>query len=125
MDYNWEYPQESADWENLSLLLSETRDAFAASGVPGLRTVTMAYYPDGRQERLLARIRADVDLFHAMAYDARGRHSTIDFAHKVVSQGTAHIPAPKLTLGLPFYARLAAAAPAATACCELRAHPWR
>ena len=39
----------SQDYKGLHLLLEETHAAFAPSG----RVITMAYYPDGRQERLL------------------------------------------------------------------------
>ena len=39
----------SQDYKGLHLLLEETHLAFAPSG----RVITMAYYPDGRQERLL------------------------------------------------------------------------
>ena len=39
----------SQDYRGLHLLLEETHAAFAPSG----RVITMAYYPDGRQERLL------------------------------------------------------------------------
>ena len=37
------------DYAGLHLLLEETHTAFAPSG----RVITMAFYPDGRQERLL------------------------------------------------------------------------
>ena len=39
----------SQDYRGLHLLLEETHAAFAPSG----RVITMAYYPDRRQERLL------------------------------------------------------------------------
>ena len=38
------------DYKGLHSLLRETRAAFEPSG----RVVTLAYYPDGRQEKLLA-----------------------------------------------------------------------
>ena len=91
------------DYEGLFNLLSETKEAFAPSG----RVITMAYYPDGRQEALLAQGGAPdhVDLFHAMAYDARGEHSTFDLFEKATSQGLARLPPQQVTVGLPFYGR--------------------
>eukprot|EP00964_Phaeocystis_antarctica_P069080 scaffold41899_cov36-Phaeocystis_antarctica.AAC.2 len=41
--------QVNQDYAGLHLLLEETHTAFAPSG----RVITMAFYPDGRQERLL------------------------------------------------------------------------
>ena len=92
VDYNWEYPgydfgkgyDESRlgrEYAGLFSLLRETRAAFGSSaaapggeggegaGGRGVTTITMAYYPDGRQEKLLAAGGAPqcVDLFHAMA----------------------------------------------------------
>ena len=40
-----------ADYIGLGLLLKETRDAFGSGA--SARVLSMAYYPDGRQEQLL------------------------------------------------------------------------
>ncbi|KAJ1468447.1 hypothetical protein T484DRAFT_1855197, partial [Baffinella frigidus] len=57
-DYNWEYPQTREDWMGLKALLVETKAAFKGTGRAAFkgtgRVITMAYYPDTRQERLLA-----------------------------------------------------------------------
>jgi hypothetical protein len=55
----------AADYSGLQALVQETREAFGP-----LRVITMAYYPDTRQEALIAQYRlADsVDLLHSMAY---------------------------------------------------------
>ena len=86
VDYNWEYPgydfrrgylpeaEVEADYDGLAALCAETRAALAAGAV-----ITMAYYPDGRQERLLAarRVPASVDLMHMMTYDQHGAHTDV------------------------------------------------
>jgi len=107
VDYNWEYPgydfrsgyqaeaQVVADYRGLAALVRETK---AATGWGG-RTLSLAYYPDVRQERLLADIvlgddPAVVDWLHAMAYDqGQGHHSSFLFAEKVcmLSQRHCHI----------------------------------
>ena len=63
VDFNWEYPGFSfgegyhadagvaRDYKGLAALVREMRAAFAPSG----RLVTLAYYPDGRQERMQSR----------------------------------------------------------------------
>lgn len=84
----------------------ETYNAFA----PLAKTVTLAYYPDKKQETLLTQIKAynHVDLLHMMTYDQHGRHSTFPFAQAAVDQALSIFPPEahaKLTLGLPFYGR--------------------
>jgi len=114
IDYNWEYPgyvfgrgyddaQTKEDYAGLKLLLAETRTAFEKHSL----VLTMSYYPDERQERLLKEIKAPaaVDLMHMMSYDQPGRHSTMAFAKKTADQGASILPPSQLTLGLPFYAR--------------------
>jgi len=65
VDYNWEYPgyefgrgylsdsQVKADYDGLLALFKETRAALGAS-----QQITMSYYPDSRQEQILADLRA-------------------------------------------------------------------
>jgi len=113
VDLNWEYPgyafgsgyqPEAAvarDYRGLHLLIKELREAFGPEGL----TLTLAYYPDGRQERLLAEAAPLVDAMHMMSYDQGGRHSTPEFASKVARQGAELLPPAKVTLGLPFYGR--------------------
>ena len=41
----------------------------------------------------------------AQAYDAGGKHSTMELAKTALSNAARHFPSKKMTLGLPFYAR--------------------
>eukprot|EP00038_Savillea_parva_P017216 m.19426 g.19426 ORF g.19426 m.19426 type:complete len:361 (+) comp3691_c0_seq2:52-1134(+) len=107
VDYNWEYPRDKKEWAGLFRLIVETREAFAASHDPTM-VISMAYYPDKRQEALLARSKKTLDALdymHMMSYDQQGQHSTWEFGKQAVDQGMAVLPAHKLTMGLPFYAR--------------------
>eukprot|EP00729_Bicosta_minor_P006103 gene6103-11828_t len=108
VDYNWEYPKDGTEWKGLFTLLEDTRAAFDASAGQRL-TITLAYYPDTRQEALLAqsgaKALAAVDLMHMMSYDQHGKHSTWEFGKQSVMQGVAMLPPTKLTMGLPFYSR--------------------
>ena len=108
VDYNWEYPNDAAEWSGLFTLLEETRAAFDASEGRRL-TITLAYYPDTRQEALLAQSGEEalnaVDLMHMMSYDQPQKHSTWGFGKQSVDQGIAKLPPSKLTMGLPFYSR--------------------
>eukprot|EP00949_MAST-11_sp_MAST-11-sp1_P002496 g2496.t1 len=115
VDLNWEYPGyqfgrgylSSAivdkEYDGLRHLLLEMRKAFGSKF-----TLTLAYYPDSRQERLLKEISAPqlVDFMHAMAYDAGGgQHSQIQLAEQSIAQAKAAGFGAKATLGLPFYGR--------------------
>ena len=75
VDYNWEYPGHSfqtgysearisREWRGLKLLLEETRRALPEA------VISVAYYPDGRQENLLAAAseNANVDHFAVARY---------------------------------------------------------
>ena len=127
VDLNWEYPgyefgtgymsdaAVKADWDGLAALVADVRAAFAAKGRArggGRDIVTLAYYPDGRQERELAARRLDesADLLHAMTYDARGaQHSPMSLAEDALRFAReAGLRLAKVTLGLPFYGRDAA-----------------
>jgi GH18 family chitinase len=117
VDINWEYPgyafgsgykpegEVEADYAGLAALLRALRRALPA-GAP----LTLAYYPDGRQEALLLKHGAhrSVDFMHMMTYDANGPagHSPMSLAEAALAGGVAAgLPAAQLTLGLPFYGR--------------------
>ena len=125
VDYNWEYPGYSfssgysdtdvvdKDYQGLLSLLKETRavfDEYSKDATSGRRLeITLAYYPDGRQENLFKTLNAHkyADFMHMMTYDQHGaQHSSYAFAEKSVDQGIEiGLPAAKLTLGVPFYGR--------------------
>ena len=116
LDINWEYPgytfaggyqadaELERDYVGLGTLLRALRSALPP-GAP----LTLAYYPDGKQEALLLKHGAHraVDFMHAMTYDQQGGpHSTREFASRSMAAGiAAGLPARKLTVGLPFYGR--------------------
>jgi chitinase len=121
VDYNWEYPgyvmgkgyladsEIEKDYAGLAKLGLETRSALGANA-----TITMAYYPDVKQESLIAhhRLYQHFDMFHAMAYDAASGegqiagHSPFSLAHRSVTQfAAAGLRLAQLTVGLPFYGR--------------------
>jgi chitinase len=119
VDYNWEYPgygfgtgysaatEVQKDYDGLLALLQDTRQVMPK------KTLSVAYYPDTRQEQILVAIGAPelVDFLHIMAYDQHSdantpSHSSYDFAQQVLRQGKdLSLPAAKLTLGVPFYGR--------------------
>ena len=115
IDLNWEYPGYDfgkgyaseevlqKDYKGLKLLLKGLHAAFEPSG----RIITIAYYPDGKQERLFVEhgYGRYVANMHMMSYDQRGRHSTWEFAEKVGKQGATLLPPHLVTLGVPFYGR--------------------
>jgi len=119
VDYNWEYPgyrmgkgylnekEVLKDYEGFKKLVSETKEAFKASE----KVVTMAYYPDTKQEKLIHLVGIDdhIDLIHSMSYDQGGpNHSPRDLATRTIKQAeVAGLPLAKLCLGLPFYGRKA------------------
>ena len=77
------------------------------------RHVTMAYYPDGKQEAFLNAkgFAPYLDAMHSMAYDQTDKqwgnhHSSRAFARHVVQQAVeSGLPPRKVTLGVPFYGR--------------------
>ena len=109
VDLNWEYPRTRGEWAGLWALVAE----LAAVLRPRGRVLTMAVYPG--QEPLVPRAAlAQLDLVLVMAYDnlcARGeappcKHATYAFAARTVDAALrAGVPAAKLALGVPFYAR--------------------
>lgn len=122
VDINWEYAgyemgrgykreqDVTSEYAGLVALLEELRAA-----LPPPRVLTLAYYPDGRQEELLAAVARSgvVDLLHAMSYDASGSggddvgHSPVSLARRTIERARSSLgsAASRVTVGLPFYAR--------------------
>eukprot|EP00943_MAST-04B_sp_MAST-4B-sp1_P004674 g4674.t1 len=125
IDYNWEYPGYSFqhgysnkkivddDYRGLRNLVKETReifDGYTTTTKTNKRLgITLAYYPDGRQEKLFLTFNVSkyVDYMHMMTYDQHGKqHSSYAFAATSINQAIdMGLPPEKLTLGLPFYGR--------------------
>jgi GH18 family chitinase len=118
IDLNWEYPgfafgsgyasdaEARADYRGLRMLVTALRRALGPKAA-----LTLAYYPDTKQEAALAagNFARDVDLMHAMSYDAPGaQHAPRTLADSVITNArAAGLPLHKVTVGLPCYGRAA------------------
>ena len=99
VDLDWEHPSKADEVRNHAVLLTELKAVFA----PLKLQVSMAFA--GWQE-ISAEAIAAVDTVHLMAYDARGKHSTFEFARTDIDRTIKHgIPPGKICLGVPFYGR--------------------
>ena len=98
------------EYDGLLSLVKSTR-----AHLPAEMVITMAYYPDSRQERMLKEREMDefVDFLHMMTYDQQTgttaetmTHSTAEFTSNAVHQGLrSGLDGHKLTVGVPFYGR--------------------
>ncbi|CAM9383266.1 unnamed protein product, partial [Ectocarpus fasciculatus] len=116
VDINWEYPgyafgrgygpevEIKNDYAGLIETLSLLRKRLGPE-----KTISLAYYPDARQEKMLLDGGAEqhINFMHMMTYDqSSGHHSTMELATKSVAQALdTGLSAKVLTLGLPFYGR--------------------
>ncbi len=113
VDINWEYPgfafgagyadNFEDEWKHFAQLMRDLRAGLVD------KVLTLAYYPDGKQEGLLVKlaIHDHVDLMHAMSYDAPGpQHSPLSLAQRVIDNAVAAgLPIAKVAIGVPFYGR--------------------
>jgi len=99
LDLDWEHPQSQDQQNAYGQLLRELQTAFQPQGL--VLSVTIAAWQKLPRDAFDA-----VDTVNIMAYDDSGRHSTYESAQAsiktLVDQG---VPAQKIILGLPFYAR--------------------
>nr|BAJ99972.1 predicted protein [Hordeum vulgare subsp. vulgare] len=128
VDYDWEYPGaegndgniiDSSDPTNFTLLLAETKAALAALAAiqgraePYLLTIATGAVPSKFSQLDGTSIARSVDWVNVMTYDFYGSWSPVTGHHGNVPDSltaiNGHInmgiPASKLCLGVPFYAR--------------------
>ncbi len=99
VDFDWEFPQNEAEFHNYISLLEEVKTDFGPKGL----TVSVALSPDSD---FPLKEYAVVDRIHIMSYDRQPHHSTyeqtVQDLQKFIDAG---IPRKKLVLGVPFYGR--------------------
>jgi chitinase len=120
-DVDWEGPATTADRANEVALVQQMRAAFRAVDTTWLITMAVGVSDYSGQWEDFASLKLTVDWFNAMCYDINGSWSSVA-GHNApmvepppyvgnwsVTQGitylhvTRGIPAPQLTLGLPFF----------------------
>ncbi len=99
VDVDWEHPTKPAELANHAKLLAELHAALIPHKLQ--LSIAVAGWQEIRPEAIQA-----VDFVNLMAYDARGKHSTLEFAKsdldRVIRRG---VPPAKICLGVPFYGR--------------------
>ncbi|HUY35917.1 MAG TPA: glycoside hydrolase family 18 protein [Pirellulales bacterium] len=99
IDLDWEHPAGDEEYRNFAVLLAEIKRRFAPRGLD--LTIAVAGW-----QTPPAAVIAAVDRIHLMAYDAEGRHSTLEFAGAELDKfSKSGVPPAKTCLGLPFYGR--------------------
>ncbi|XP_074558602.1 class V chitinase CHIT5-like [Curcuma longa] len=126
LDLDWEFPNDAAEMANLGLLVTEWREAVANdSGRPLLLTAAVRFEPTYRwgvpRSYPVANMAAALDWINVMAYDLHGSwepnttglHAAlydptgakVSASDGVTAWVSAGMPAAKIVLGMPLYAR--------------------
>ena len=99
VDFDWEFPENDAQYQGYAALLQEIKTAFQPHGM----LISMALSSDGDLNRSVYQY---ADRIHVMSYDHPGMHSTYDQAvqdmNYFIAGGFAKA---NLYLGVPFYGR--------------------
>eukprot|EP01124_Arcella_intermedia_P029581 TRINITY_DN6293_c0_g1_i2.p1 TRINITY_DN6293_c0_g1~~TRINITY_DN6293_c0_g1_i2.p1 ORF type:complete len:309 (+),score=51.03 TRINITY_DN6293_c0_g1_i2:28-954(+) len=98
VDIDWEVPQNYQEWKQYLAFLKDLKAALA----PNLLSITLHH---GTQQVFTLEAPTFLDQVHVMAYDQPHKHSTYLFFMEVLEESLKHIPAGKLTVGIPFYGR--------------------
>jgi GH18 family chitinase len=104
VDYNWEYPRNDREWRAWAELLRDSK----AQLLDGRATVTFTIYLDPAHFDKIQRydLLRHADFVLCMAYDARDRHSTVEFYQSGFDLAERFkLPRSKFINGLPFYGR--------------------
>ena len=121
-DLDWEWPQSSSERANEAAFIRELRDAFTATHLPLLISMSVGVTDYQGQWHDFATLEKSVDWFNAMAFNFHGSWSThaghnaplfsprTDFDGNVDAgiaylHNTRGIPTQQLALGLPFFGR--------------------
>src|ERR1700690_4304492 len=99
VDFDWEFPENDAQYQGYAALLQELKTAFQPHGL--LISMALSYNAD-----LTRSVYQYADRIHVMSYDHPGMHSTYDQALQDLSYFVAGgFAKGKLFLGVPFYGR--------------------
>jgi len=118
IDIDWEFPANPAERENLTLLVTELREAINAAGVPLLLTMAVSAGTWSGDHNDYEKLRDVVDWFNDMTYDfygtwtdRAGHNAPLYATQESVNTSIVFltekmgVPPEKIMMGVPFYGR--------------------